>query len=104
LHQQLENFELAGKGRMYAIELKTTRGYPKNGKNTNRYLYDDIVRQHISSVGGQYRRWKFNGTVFIVIVVYPWKHVIVVQLDINNYATCNRARRYNLQYYYNRVK
>lgn len=102
LSQTLRNYVFPNRSRMCAIELKTSRNYPASPHiATDTYTYKDIIHTNIMTVTRKYKQWMFNGTVFLIHVLYPFKKVVVSQIDINNYTGHNESARYKLADYYN---
>ena len=91
----LDSFTFPNHGRMCAVEIKTSRDYPRHGEFTPDYVFSR-VKEEFNQVIHAYRKWKFNGTVFIIHIFFfrttkrlylKWKSIVLsrvmVHCDIN---------------------
>ena len=100
--KSLQTYTFPAHGRMCAIEIKSSRGYPKRPENTqwtNKYI-KTIINNNMNSVTKDYRKWHFNGTVFIINIFYDFDRIVVSQVEINQFIARNGPMRYNLKHYY----
>lgn len=101
VRNRLRNYTFSNRSRMCAIELKTSRNFPETkDAPLSTYTYRNVIHKNIVTVTRKYKQWMFNGTVFLIHVLYPFKKVVVSQIDINRYAGRNESIRYDLAHYY----